>query len=282
MAPAEASRASARWSCPAPWWPTRATLRIDDGGRGSHWHLLSAPYRADRPSVVRAAEHRCAGACACLGGAPARSRVRGGPVLRPPAGGQDEAGSGRRGPGPVGASRRGRSPRSGPSPLTGGGRSETRSQRCSTAAGAKAVDRTTGPVGQDAASATASPPTCSPPRAWPSPWAPPWRSATGHLLLAIPLLALTGLPRPAGRPGGQGGGHGLGARRLLRLGDRPGGRHRRHGWRGLVPGVGPRGPPGPAARWPSSASARSSPTSGPRPRRSASRPRAASWSGPSG
>ena len=82
--------------------------------------------------------------------------------------------------------------------------------------------------------------------------------------------------RPARRSGGQGGRHVLGPGRLLRLGDRPRGRRPPDGWRGLVPGLGrtraiwsllPLAVLGRRPRW--------SPTSGPRPSRSASRPRAA-------
>ena len=54
------------------------------------------------------------------------------------------------------------------------------------------------------------------------------------------------------------------------------------GWRGLVPGQHPSRSPVAAARWPCWPPRSSSRTSGPRPSRSASRPRAGSWSGPSG
>ena len=78
---------------------------------------------------------------------------------------------------------------------------------------------------------------------------------TGHLLIGDPAAGADRLPRPARRPGGQGGGHGVGPWRVLRLGDRPGGRRRPDGGCRLVPGLGPQGPPASCCRWPSSASA---------------------------
>ena len=64
---------------------------------------------------------------------------------------------------------------------------------------------------------------------------------------AIAMLFATGLPGPLRRPRGQGGGHGLGPRRLLRLGGRPRGRRLHVRWRRLVPGGAPPRPGGAAA-----------------------------------
>ena len=91
---------------------------------------------------------------------------------------------------------------------------------------------------------------------------------TGHLHLAIVLLILTGLHDLLDGPVAKASGTSLGARRLLRLGDRPGGRRPDPRWRGLVPGVDPPRPPGRSCPSPCSAPPRWSPTSGPRRSRS--------------
>ena len=74
--------------------------------------------------------------------------------------------------------------------------------------------------------------------------------ASGHLHLAVLFLIVTGLHDLLRRSRGQGGRHGVGPRRVLRLGDRPRRRRGAHGWRRLVPGRSPRGRIWPSCPWP--------------------------------
>ena len=88
-------------------------------------------------------------------------------------------------------------------------------------------------------------------------------------------------PRRARRCRRQGVGHGVGPGRLLRLGRRPPHRRPPARRRRLVPRHHPARPHRRAAAGRAGRVDARSPTSGPRPSRSASTPRAASWSGPS-
>ena len=143
-----------------------------------------------------------------------------------------------------------------------------------------AVDRSTGPVGT----------------------ALHRRGVTADVLTATGLLSATRHRRPhrdgpsalghrdadrdraarsARRPGGQGGRHGLGARGLLRFGDRPGGRRRPHVRLCLVPGRPGRGSPGPAAHGHPGRDRPHLLRAGQGGVARASRPGAGSWNGPS-
>ena len=94
----------------------------------------------------------------------------------------------------------------------------------------------------------------------------------GQLRVGLLLLVLTGLPDTLDGAVAKASGTAGPAGRLLRLGVRPRLRLAAARRRGLVPGQHPPGPPVAAARWPCWPRRCSSPTSGPRPSRSASTP----------
>ena len=107
-------------------------------------------------------------------------------------------------------------------------------------------------------------------------------SASGYFLVAIVLAhrrRAHGHPRRGRRQGGR---DLLQRGRLLRLGGGPGGRHAHLRWRRLVLRRRATTHAGPDPVRDPRRSAPSSPTSGRRPSRSVTTPRAASWSGPSG